>query len=68
MKKKPVAKPLTITGTELRQMRRDLRNARIAAKAALALFRTMEMQGALRLPFPGLDEVIKALKILVGDA
>ena len=23
---------------------------------------------ALRLPFPGLDEVIKALKILVGDA
>lgn len=57
----------TITGSEIRALKRDARNGRIAAAAALALIRAMQAEAAIREPFPGLDEVVHALKTVVGE-
>ena len=66
MKTKP--RMIQLDPERLRKLRRDSRNGRIAVRAVLSIIKSMEDQGAIRLPFPGLDDTKKTLNIYLGDA
>ena len=67
-KAKPPApvQPQTISGIELRALKKDLARTTAACRASFNLLREMEREGALRLPFPGYVETFGALMLVLG--